>query len=65
MLKFIKHHMSTIDGIDIYPIISLAIFTLFFAGLIIYVFRSDKKLIDTVSRYPLSDDDAPAQTPQP
>lgn len=31
MLKYIKNHMATIDGIEIYPIISLLIFTLFFA----------------------------------
>ena len=28
MLKFIKHNLETIDGVDIYPIISLTIFFL-------------------------------------
>ena len=26
MLKFVKHNMETIDGVSIYPIISLSIF---------------------------------------
>ena len=33
MLKFIKHNMETISGIEIYPIISLLIFFLFFVVL--------------------------------
>lgn len=55
MLKFIKHHMESIDGIEIYPIISLCIFMLFFAGLIYYVVRADKKHIKDISNYPLQD----------
>ena len=35
MLKFIKHHLDSIDGIEIYPIISLVIFTAFF-GVILW-----------------------------
>jgi len=65
MLKFIKHHMSTIEGIDIYPIISLTVFVLFFAGLLIWVFRADKQSMDTVRRYPLNEDTEPTPTPQP
>lgn len=38
MLKFIKHNMETISGIEIYPIISLLIFFLFFIGLYVWVF---------------------------
>lgn len=30
MLKYIKNHIDSIDGIEIYPIISLVIFTVFF-----------------------------------
>ncbi|MGB0427998.1 MAG: CcoQ/FixQ family Cbb3-type cytochrome c oxidase assembly chaperone [Flavobacteriales bacterium] len=53
MLKFIKHHMTSIDGIEIYPIISLGIFTLFFAVLLWRVIKADKSKIDEVSNYPL------------
>lgn len=53
MLKFIKHHMTGIEGIEIYPIISLSIFVLFFAALIVYVIRADKNEIKEISDYPL------------
>lgn len=53
MLKFIKHHMETIMGIEIFPLISLIIFFVFFVGLTIYVFKTDKKRIEKISRIPL------------
>lgn len=56
MLKFIKEHMSTIDGIEIYPLISLVIFVLFFCGLIWWVVSADKTHIKQMSNYPLNDD---------
>lgn len=55
MLKFIKQHLSTIDGIEIYPLISLGIFFLFFILLFIYVFMGGKKRFKEVSLLPLSD----------
>ncbi len=56
MLKFIKHNMSTIDGIAIYPIISLLIFSGFFAVLIYYVVRMRKAQVDELSNYPLDNE---------
>tara|TARA_B100000809_G_scaffold237763_1_gene257891 strand:+ start:63163 stop:63369 length:207 start_codon:yes stop_codon:yes gene_type:complete len=56
MLKFIKHHMTEIDGIEIYPIISLLIFFLFFAALGWWVVTSKKEYLDQVSQMPLEDD---------
>lgn len=53
MLKYIKHHMETIAGIEIFPLISLVIFVLFFIGLFIWVIKTDKKQIETISRLPL------------
>ncbi len=41
------------DGIEIFPIISLIIFLLFFVVLVRYVYRTDKSLIDEVSHYPI------------
>lgn len=55
MLSYIKGHMASIDGIGIYPIISLLIFFVFFVGLTIYVIKSDKKKIEEVSRIPLDE----------
>jgi cytochrome c oxidase cbb3-type subunit 4 len=54
MLKFIKHHMATIDGIEIYPIISLSIFVLFFIVLLYRVIKTDKSKIKEISNYPLN-----------
>ena len=56
MLKFIKHHMTSIDGIEIYPIISLSIFFLFFIGLIIYAMTMNKGFVSEMSNAPLTDD---------
>lgn len=53
MLKFIKHHLETIIGIEIYPIISLTIFFLFFIGTIYWVIKLDKKHLNEVSNLPL------------
>jgi hypothetical protein len=53
MLKFIKHHMDTIEGIEIYPIISLLIFFSFFVTLFLWVIKSKKSYIDKVSHLPL------------
>lgn len=56
MLKFIKHHMTSIDGISIYPLISLVIFSVFFAALIIYTMRLDKSFVKMMKDQPLGDE---------
>ncbi|MDP2060654.1 MAG: CcoQ/FixQ family Cbb3-type cytochrome c oxidase assembly chaperone [Flavobacteriaceae bacterium] len=53
MLKFIKNHMETIAGIEIYPLISLLIFFSFFVILFWWVLTAKKEYIDQVSRIPL------------
>ncbi|PKV48300.1 hypothetical protein ATE84_0297 [Aquimarina sp. MAR_2010_214] len=53
MLKFIKGHMESIEGIEIYPIISLLIFSIFFAILFWWVFTAKKEHIKEVSQIPL------------
>lgn len=53
MLKFIKDHMATIEGIQIYPILSLSIFFLFFVGLFWWVFTANKEHIKQISQFPL------------
>jgi cytochrome c oxidase cbb3-type subunit IV len=58
MLKFVKQHAASIEGINIYPIISLLIFFLFFVGMLYLVKRMDKKKVEEISSLPLdlSDD---------
>jgi len=56
MLKFIKGNLENIDGVAIYPLISLMIFFLFFAGLFWWVITAKKSHIKEVSNIPLEDD---------
>ena len=53
MLKFVKNHMESIAGVEIYPIISLLIFFIFFVALFWWVFTAKKDYIKTVSNIPL------------
>lgn len=53
MLKFVKNHMESITGIEIYPLISLLIFFLFFVTLFFWVITAKKDYINTVSNIPL------------
>jgi hypothetical protein len=56
MLKFIKHHIETIAGIEIYPLVSLCIFFLFFVVLLVYVASISKKQIRFMESMPLEND---------
>lgn len=58
MLKFIKHHMSTISGIEIYPIIGFVLFFSFFLFMLWWVLTTDKRQIKYLEEMPLSDNDA-------
>ena len=55
MLKFVKGNLENIDGVEIYPIISLLIFFIFFTVLFWWVFTVKKAHIKTVSNIPLED----------
>jgi len=55
MLKFVKGNLENIDGVEIYPMISLLIFFIFFVGLFWWVFTAKKAHIEEVSHIPLND----------
>lgn len=55
MFEAIKHNMETIAGVEIYPILSLLIFFLFFVGLGFWVFSYNKEKINELSNIPLKD----------
>ncbi len=55
MLKFIKHHLTTIENIEIYPIISLLLFTTIFVIAAIYAARMKKSKVNELSNTPLED----------
>ncbi|MFY7811295.1 MAG: CcoQ/FixQ family Cbb3-type cytochrome c oxidase assembly chaperone [Flavobacterium sp.] len=54
MLKFIKHNMETIDGVEIYPIISLSIFVIVFVSYTIYAFTYKKSTLKELSDLPFN-----------
>tara|TARA_R110000787_G_scaffold96415_2_gene199744 strand:- start:24209 stop:24397 length:189 start_codon:yes stop_codon:yes gene_type:complete len=56
MLRFIKGNLESIDGVAIYPLISLLIFFVFFVVLFWWVFTAKKSHIDEVSNIPLDND---------
>jgi len=55
MFEPIKHNLETIAGVQIYPILSLLIFFLFFVGLGLWVFSYKKDKINELSNIPLKD----------
>lgn len=55
MLKYIKQHLSSIDGIETYPLISFVIFFSFFILLTVYVVSMRKSHVSEISRIPLED----------
>ncbi|MGB0368364.1 MAG: CcoQ/FixQ family Cbb3-type cytochrome c oxidase assembly chaperone [Flavobacteriales bacterium] len=55
MLKFVKHHMETIVGIEIFPIISFLIFFTFFIVVLAYLIMQRKEHFDKMSLMPLEE----------
>lgn len=51
-MKFINY-LKSIAGVEIYPMISLFIFFVFFTLLVVYVFKADKDHIVELKNIPL------------
>jgi len=49
--------MDTIMGIELFPMIALLIFFVFFLGLILWVFTYKKEAINELSMLPLQNDE--------
>ena len=62
MFKFVKKYAESIDGVNIYPMISLVIFFLFFVVLLYYVKKMDKAKVNEISRIPLDENEQLADT---
>lgn len=65
MFKFIKGNLENIDGVAVYPMISLMIFFLFFVVLLWWVFTAKKDHITQVSNIPLEEDEKALNDNQP
>jgi len=57
MFKFIQQYAEKIENGQVYPMISLVIFFLFFVALLYYVKKMDKASIKTLSNIPLDEND--------
>lgn len=55
-MKF-KNYLESIAGIEIYPMMSLFIFFVFFALLIFYVFKADKKHLTELQNIPFDNEE--------
>ncbi|NOX86913.1 MAG: hypothetical protein GXO86_13275 [Chlorobi bacterium] len=56
-MKIVIHTLEQINGVEIYPIISLIIFFVFFIIIGIQVFTADKEYIDEMKNMPLDGND--------
>ncbi len=54
-----KHYFERIQNIEIWPVISLVLFFVFFIGMLVWIFTLDKKYIDKMKGLPLEDADEP------
>ncbi|MEL7339810.1 MAG: cbb3-type cytochrome c oxidase subunit 3 [Bacteroidota bacterium] len=50
-----KDVLRSISDIDIFPVIAIVIFMIFFVGLFVYVFKLDKKQVSQMASMPLED----------
>lgn len=57
MLRYIKHHLATEEGVQWYGMFSLFVFVIFFLVVLIRIARMRKATIDELSAIPLSDDE--------
>ena len=51
-----KEVLQSIEGIGIYPLISMGVFLVFFMIVIIWYFKADKKYLENMSNLPLDND---------
>lgn len=61
MLRFIKHHLASEQGVEFYGMLSLLIFVLFFLIVLIRIWRMKKTTIEELSNIPLAKDEVTLQ----
>ncbi len=52
-----KEVLQSIEGIGIYPIISMVVFVIFFVAVIIWYFKADKIYLNKMKNLPLDNDE--------
>lgn len=53
MLKFIRNYADKVENIDIFPLIGLVIFVVFFILMLIYVKKMPREDVNELSQLPL------------
>ncbi len=56
-MKFINY-LTAIGGVEVYPLISLLIFALFFAGIAYWALKVSKQRIEEISQIPFNQDNS-------
>ena len=51
----LSQYLSSIEGVSVYPIVSLFIFVPFFVIVTVWVFRLDKNFLNYMGEMPLND----------
>jgi len=49
----ISNYLSSIENVDIYPIVTLILFFIVFVGVVIWIFTRDKEYITELENIPL------------
>ncbi|MBK9174926.1 MAG: CcoQ/FixQ family Cbb3-type cytochrome c oxidase assembly chaperone [Flavobacteriales bacterium] len=62
MLKFIKGHLTSIDHVDLFPVMAFVIFFTLFIGVLLWVRAMRREQVDHMSALPLIDDASNANT---
>ncbi|UII30456.1 cytochrome C oxidase Cbb3 [Fulvivirga ulvae] len=57
-----KHYFEQIHQVEIWPIISLSIFFIFFLGLILWVVKMDKDYVSKMKNLPVNEDGSTLST---
>ena len=57
MYKFIKQYAETMKDVNIYPMISLFIFLIFFIVLLVLVKKMGKERVEALSNLPLENEE--------
>lgn len=52
-----KDVLRSIDDVSLFPVIAILIFFVFFAILLVYVYRLDRQAVSSMASLPLSDSD--------
>jgi tellurite resistance protein TehA-like permease len=57
MLRYIKHHLASEQGVECYGMFSLLIFVLFFIFVLIRITKMKKSTIEELGQLPFSTED--------